>query len=214
MKNKFIGKTFLWMFLGLMITFLTGLSVTSNKTMLANIYNGPMLIILIIIELFLVIFLSARVMKLKPSTAKVLFILYSFINGLTLSSIFIYYELSSIIYVFFISSLIFFLFGLLGYFTKFDLTNIKTYLYMLLLGIIICLIINLFFNNSTFNLLISIIGLILFMGITAYDMQKLKNIVNTNLPQDNYQIYCALSLYLDYINIFLHLLSLFGNSRE
>ena len=163
MKNKFIGKTFLWMFLGLMITFLTGLSVTSNKTMLANIYNGPMLIILIIIELFLVIFLSARVMKLKPSTAKVLFILYSFINGLTLSSIFIYYELSSIIYVFFISSLIFFLFGLLGYFTKFDLTNIKTYLYMLLLGIIICLIINLFFNNSTFNLLISI-------AITAIDL--------------------------------------------
>lgn len=128
MENKLMSKTFLWMFVGLFITFLTGFMVSFNETMIINIFTGPTYLILCIVELILVIFLSSKVRSMSKNVARIMFILYSFVSGLTFSSIFIAYSISSIIYVFLIASVIFLVFGLIGYYTKLDLTKIGIYL--------------------------------------------------------------------------------------
>jgi len=151
---------------------------------------------------------------MNKNTARIFFLLYSFISGLTFSSIFIVYKLTSILYVFLVAAIIFLLFGLIGYFTKIDLTKLGTYLMMALLAIIVCIIINLFVGNSTFDLIISIISIVIFIGFTAYDVQKIKQLSYENIDEDNLAIVGALNLYLDYINIFLNLLSLFGDSKN
>lgn len=214
MKNKVMSKTFLWMFIGLFITFLTGYFVSNNETMIINIYKNSLYILLAVVELALVIFLSARVTKMSKTTARMCFILYSFVSGLTFSSIFIIYEIASILYIFLITSIIFLVFGLLGYFTKIDLTKLGSFLMMALLGIIICIIVNLFVGNNTFDLIISIISVLVFVGFTAYDVQKIKMLSTLDNSEDTLSIMGALDLYLDYINIFLHLLSIFGNSKD
>lgn len=212
MNNKIISKVFLWMFIGLLVTFLTGYVISINGNMLISIFSTGTYIFFSILELILVIVLSARIRKMKPTTCKTMFILYSFVSGLTFSSIFVVYKITSIIYIFLIASLIFGIFSLIGYKTNIDLTKIGTYLIMSLFGIIICSLINLFVKNNTFDLIISSITIIIFMGITAYDIQKIKNNY-TMIPEDNMEIYGALQLYLDYINIFLHLLSIFGDNK-
>lgn len=215
MENKLMSKTFLWMFVGLFITFLTGFMVSFNETMIINIFTGPTYLILCIVELILVIFLSSKVRSMSKNVARIMFILYSFVSGLTFSSIFIAYSISSIIYVFLIASVIFLVFGLIGYYTKLDLTKIGIYLMMALLAIIICVIVNLFINNNTFDLVISIISMLIFIGFTAYDVQKIKNLsLDGGIPEDNLSIIGALNLYLDYINIFLDLLRIIGNSKD
>lgn len=214
MKNKVMSKTFLWMFIGLFITFLTGYFVSNNETMIINIYKNSLYILLAVVELALVIFLSARVTKMSKTTARMCFILYSFVSGLTFSSIFIVYEIASILYIFLITSIIFLIFGLLGYFTKIDLTKLGSFLMMALLGIIICIIVNLFVGNNTFDLVISIISTLVFIGFTAYDVQKIKMLSSLDISEDTISIMGALDLYLDYINIFLNLLSVFGNSKD
>lgn len=152
---------------------------------------------------------------MSKNTARIMFIIYSFVSGLTFSSIFITYSIASIIYVFLIASVIFLVFGLIGYFTKLDLTKLGTYLMMALFAIIVCVIINLFLNNNTFDLTITIISILIFVGFTAYDVQKIKRLsVDSTIPEDNLSIIGALNLYLDYINIFLDLLRLFGSSRD
>ncbi len=210
--NKLLSKSFLWMFIGLLITFLTGYFVSTNENMLEAIFNSALYIVFAIVELVLVIFISARIHKLSPTAAKISFILYSFVSGLTFSSIFIYFNLSSLMLVFLISALVFGLFGLIGYFTKMDLSGLGTYLLMGLIAIVICAIIGIFINNSTFDLIITIIGLLIFMGFTAYDIQRIKEMSFTGLNEDVIAIYGALQLYLDFINIFLHLLELMGNN--
>ncbi len=215
MENKVMGKTFLWMFIGLLITFLTGYFVSHNEVMVLNIYKNSTYLILCIVELFLVIFLSAKIRTMKKTTAQILFILYSFITGLTFSSIFIAYHLTNILYVFLYTSILFLVFGLIGYFTKLDLTKLGTYLLMALLAIIICTIVNLFVENNTLDLVITIISLLIFIGFTAYDVQKIKKLSTTGvIPEDNLSIIGALNIYLDYINIFLDLLRLIGNAKD
>ena len=216
MSNKLMSKTFLWMFIGLLVTFLTGFIVAHNETMLVNIFSGPMYLIFCITELVLVIILSARVRKMNKNVARIFFLLYSFVSGLTFSSIFVVYELTSILYIFLIASIIFLVFGLIGYFTKLDLTKLGTFLLMALFAVLISFIVNLFLNNSTFDLVVTSISLLIFIGFTAYDVQKLKRLseMEIDIPEDNLSIINALNIYLDYINIFLHLLSLFGNSRD
>jgi hypothetical protein len=214
MQNKLMSKTFLWMFIGLLITFITGYGVSNNATMVANIFKNSTYIILSIVELIIVIILSARVRKMNKNTARIMFMLYSFISGLTFSSIFIYYEISSIIYIFLIAALIFLVFGLIGYFTNLDLTKLGTYLLMALFAIIICIIINYFVGNEKFDLVLSILSIIIFLGFTAYDVQNIKKLAYEGIDEDNIAIVGALNLYLDYINIFLHLLSIFGDSKD
>lgn len=214
MKNKIMSKTFIWMFIGLLVTFITGFGVSNNETMLINIFKNSTYLILAIVELALVVFLSARVRKMNKNTARIFFLLYSFISGLTFSSIFVVYKLTSILYVFLIAAIIFLVFGIIGYLTNIDLTKLGTYLMMALLAVIICVIINLFVGNSTFDLVISIITIIIFIGFTAYDVQKIKQLSYDNIEEDNLAIVGALNLYLDYINIFLNLLSIFGDSKN
>ena len=201
------------MFLGLLVTFATGYAVSSNPVMIENVFGG-MFYIFIILELVLVLVLSARVMKMSPVGAKMCFLLYSFVSGLTFSSIFIVYNLTSITSVFLISALVFGIMALIGYTTKVDLTKVGFYLMMALIGAIIVMIVNIFLNNPMVDTFISIVCLIVFIGITAYDVQKIKTLESSGLPEDNLAIYGALDLYLDFINIFLHLLQFFGKSDD
>lgn len=210
--NSLFSKTFLWMAIGLAFTFVTGYVVSINPTMVENIYGGWGYFVFVIIEFILVIFLSARVMKMKPTTAKLSFLLYSFVSGLTFASIFIYYSMNSIMLIFLISAAIFGLMSFIGYTTKMDLTKMGTYLYMGLFAVLITILVNIFIGSSFISLIISVICIIIFIGITAYDVQKIKSLESIGLPEDNLAIYGALDLYLDFINIFVQLLSIFGNS--
>ena len=209
-KNIF-SKVFFWMFIGLAITFGVGYYVSINENMLYNVFS-KYYILLIIVELVVVILLSARIRKMQPTTAKILFCLYSFITGLTFSSVFVLYNLMSIMYVFGVTAILFLIFALLGHFTKMDLTKIGVYLFMALLGIIICSIINIFIGSEGFDLGITIIGLIIFIIYVAYDVQVIKRNLYMIPHEDNLAIYGALELYLDFINIFLRLLQLFGKN--
>ncbi len=213
MDNKIMSKVFGWMFIGLIVSFITGFVIAQNPTMIENIFGGAWWILLIA-ELAIVIFLSARIAKMSPTTAKVSFLLYSFVSGLTFSSIFIVYEMSSIIFVFLITGLIFGIFSFIGYTTNIDLMKLRTYLFMGLLAIIICSIVNIFIGSSTFDMILSIIAVVIFVGYTAYDVQKVKRLYEENsLPEDNLAIYGALELYLDFINLFIRLLDILGKER-
>ena len=201
MESKLMSKTFIWMFIGLLVTFVTGYGVASNETMIINIYKNSIYIVLCIVELILVIFLSAKVHSMSKNMARICFIIYSFVTGLSLSSIFVIYSLSSILYVFLIAAVVFLVFGLIGYFTKLDLTKIGTYLMMILLGVIICFLVNLFLNYEQFDFVLTLVSLVVFMGFTAYDVQKIKRLAeNSDIPEDNLSIVGALNLYLDYID--------------
>lgn len=214
-NNQTLSKTFGWMFIGLLVTFLTGYVVSLNENMLYNIMSTWGMILCIVVELGLVIFLSARITKMQPTTAKISFLLYSFVSGLTFSSIFMVYSLNSIMYVFLITAVVFAIFAAIGAFTKIDLTKIGSYLLMALLAIIICTIVNIFLNSTSFDLFLSIIIIIVFIGFTAYDVQRLKRLSGTGIiNEENLAIYGALELYLDFINLFLELLRLFGSSHD
>lgn len=215
MENKVISKVFLWMTLGLLVTFATGYFVAVNENMVINIFSRGIHWVFMIVELILVFYLSARITKMSATSAKICFLLYSFVSGLTFSSIFIVYDLMSIFYVFIIAAIVFAIFGAIGYFTHLDLTKLGTFLLMALIAIIICMIINMFVSNEQFDLVISIISILVFIGFTAYDIQKVKLLgENSSIPEDNLAIYGALELYLDYINIFLNLLSIMGDSKD
>ena len=209
-NNKVFGKVFMWMFIGLLITFLTGYVVSSNDNMLYNIFSGGTYFILIIIELVLVVYLSARIHKMQVTTARIVFILYSFVSGLTFGSIFIVFKMSSIMLIFLITAILFGIFALIGRFTKLDLTKVGTILLMMLLGIVICTFVNVFLKNDTLDLFVSYISIIVFLGFTAYDMQKIKMLSYEFDDEDKIAIIGDLELYLDFINIFIYLLRIFG----
>ena len=211
--NKIFPKIFFWMFIGLAITFGIGYYVSLNENMLYNVFS-EYYIFLIIAEIVVVLWLSARINKMSPTTAKILFCLYSFITGLTFSSIFVVYRMTSIITIFGITSLIFLIFALIGYYTKIDLTKIGVYLFMALLGVIICSLINIFVGSETFDLTLTIICLVIFIIYIAYDIQVIKRKLYHIVENENLAIFGALQLYLDFINIFLRLLQLFGKSRD
>lgn len=211
-ERKLIPSVFMWMFVGLLVTFITGFYVSNNINMLYNVVNNVGLII--IVEFVLVIVLSAFSHKMNYLTSILLYIAYSIVTGLTFSSIFIVYQMSSIMSIFLIASLLFGLFSLLGYTTKIDLSKFSTILFMILLGGVIVSIINMFLNNSLIDTIISWVLLIVFFGITAYDMQKIKRIAYEIDDSKKVTIICALDLYLDFINIFLKLLSLFGKRND
>lgn len=212
LKNVY-PKVFMWMFIGLIVTFGTGYYVSTNEAMLDNIFASNLYWIFLLLELGVVIFLSARIFKMSPTTAKISFLVYSFLTGLTFSSIFVVYELTSILYVFLIAAVLFGIFALLGHFTKIDLSKLGTILLMMLIGIILCTVINIFLGNEMFDIIISCISIVVFLGFTAYDIQKIKKLEDM-VPEDNLAIYGALELYLDFINIFLNLLNLMGRSRD
>lgn len=211
--NNILSKVFLWMFVGLLITFLTGYYVSLNEFALARIFSGHTYIFIALIEFILVIYLSARITKMSPTTARICFLLYSFVTGITFGSIFIVYEITSIIYTFLITAVVFGLFAIIGKTTKFDLTKVGSYLIIGLFGVIICSIVNIFLKSSGFEMILSIVTVLIFLGLTAYDVQKIQRLEGI-IPEENLPIYGALELYLDFINIFIELLKFFGKAKD
>lgn len=209
-ENQIFTKVFMWMFIGLLITFGTGYYISLNSNMFYNVFS-KYYIFLAIIEIGVAIFLSVRIRKMNPMTAKILYLLYTFLTGLTFSAIFVAYKVTSIIFVFGISALIFGIFAAIGYFTKLDLSKIGIYLLMILIGIILCSIINIFIKSETFNLALVIVCLILFIIYVAYDIQVIKRNMYGIPDEENLAIYGAFQLYIDFINIFIRLLQLFGD---
>ncbi len=213
MKNQIYSKMFMWLFVGLLVTFVTGMYTATNDSALNVIFGKNAYIFLVLAELFVAIFLSARITKMQPTTAKFLYLLYTFLTGLTFSSLFIVYKLTSILLVFGVSSVLFLIFALIGRYSKIDLSKIGTYLLMMLFGIIICSIINIFIGNTTFDIVICIISIVIFLGYIAYDVQKVERLEGL-LEDDSLAVLGAFELYLDFINVFIDLLRLFGNSRD
>jgi len=213
MENKIFSKVYGWMFIGLLISFVTGYYVSTQPNIIYNLFNKGTFFILVLVELGLCIWLSAGIRKMQPMTAKILFGLYSFVTGLTFSTIFVAYRIDSIIMVFGITALTFAIMALVGTFTNIDLTKLGTILFMGLLGIIIASIINIFLGSQTLDLGIIIIGIVIFTLYIAYDVQKVKYIAQT-LEEDKAAIICAFELYLDFINLFIKLIRLFGKSKD
>ncbi len=213
MNNKIYSKVFMWMFIGLLVTFITGIYTSTNVDALEVIFNKSGYWILLIVELGLAIFLSARIHKMSPTTARICYLLYTFFTGLTFSSIFIVYKIESIMLVFLVTAILFLIFAIIGKTTKVDLTKISTILLMALLGVIVCTIINIFLQNSTFDMILSGISVLIFLGFIAYDIQKIKRLDGW-VNEENLAVIGAFELYLDFINIFLDLLNLFGNSKD
>ena len=212
--NKLFSKVFMWMFLGLLTTGFTSYYVVSNPNILTNVMGGSTYLILIILEIGLVIFLSSRIKKMSFMTAWISFILYSLVNGITIASILIVYELSSIILMFGLTALLFLIFGLIGYFTKTDLSKFGNILLMMLIGILITSLVNIFLGNEMIDMIVCAVGVIVFLGLVAYDVQKIKQLTYVIEDNNKLAIIGALELYLDFINIFLYLLQLFGNSKD
>lgn len=211
---KIMPKVFMWMFIGLAVTFMTASYISSNPSLILDIFSGSSIFILAIIEIVLVILLSARISKMNALTAKIMFLVYSLVTGLTFSSIFIVYNVESITYVFLATSLIMLIFALIGYYTNIDLTKLGVYLFMAILGILIVSIINIFVGNETISLGLCIVSIIVFIAYIAYDVQKIKVLLDASvMPEENLAIFGAFQLYLDFINIFLDLLKLFGERK-
>ena len=211
-------KVYVWMTLALAITALTAYGVASTPALLTAIYTSKVLFWgLIIAELGLVFYVSARIQRLSLSTATLLFILYSIINGATLAFIFAIYSTSIIVQTFVVTAGTFGAMAVYGYFTKKDLTSWGRLLLMALIGLIIAGVVNIFLHNSTMDLIISGIGVLVFVGLTAYDSQKIKQMLlmqeDMGETAQKVALMGALSLYLDFINLFLYLLRLFGRDR-
>ena len=212
-QSKLFPKVFLWLFIGLLVSGVTGYYVSSQPNMMYNIYSNGWYLYLGIAEIIVVIFLSARIRKMSHMTAVISYLLYSILTGVTLSSIFAVFTSASIVLVFGITALIFAIFAVIGYTTKLDLTRWFNILFLGVLGVIIVGLVNIFLGNSIVELVISIVTVILFVGFIAYDIQKIKRLSATMEDENKVAIIGALELYLDFINIFIRLLSILGREK-
>jgi uncharacterized protein len=219
--NSFIQGVYNWMALGLGLTGLVAFFVASSPTLLQFIFGNTLIFFgLIIGQLALVFTISSRVHKMQPSTATKLFLLYASLNGATLAVVFLAYTASSIASTFFICAATFGVCSIYGMTTKRDLTSWGGFLFMGLIGIIIASVVNIFLRSSAVSMIVSYIGVFIFIGLTAYDTQRLKTMALTQ-PEGldagvirKGSILGALSLYLDFINMFLFMLYIFGGSRD
>ena len=205
-------KVYVWMALALAITGVTAYGVANSPNIMVAIFSNRLLFWgLIIAELALVFIVSGMINRLSLTTATLLFTLYSVLNGVVLSSIFVVYSGTSIAKVFFITAVY-------GYTTKRDLSSVGKLMFMGLIGLIIASIVNLFIKSSGLDLILSYIGVIVFVGLTAWDTQKIKQMLATQEDIDEgaqkIALVGALSLYLDFVNLFLYLLRIFGGSRD
>ena len=182
---------------------------------LAN--NTSLIWVVLIAQILLVIWLSARFTRMSMTTATLLFILYSAMMGVTMSTIFMVYTMSSIASVFFITAGMFLVMSLLGYFTRMDLTRLGSLLFMALIGVIIASLVNIFLKSEMLYWIVSYVAVVVFVGLTAYDTQKIKQMLVEYGEADEMgyklALFGALTLYLDFINLFLYLLRIFGDRR-
>jgi hypothetical protein len=208
-------KVYVWMTLALVITGATAYGVATSPGIQMALFSNQLLFWgLVIAEFALVFGISAAINRLSLTTATLMFILYSVINGAMLSSIFLIYTMSSIASVFFITAGTFGVMALIGYTTKKDLTSMGKILFMALIGIIIATIVNIFLKSSGLQMIVSYIGVLIFVGLTAYDSQKIKNMLqmapDASEASQKLALLGALTLYLDFVNLFIYLLRIFG----
>lgn len=212
-------KVYTWMAMALAITGITAYGVASSPNILALIFGNQLAFWgLLIGEFALVVFLSARLHRLSLTTATLLFILYSVLNGVTMSSIFLVYTMSSIAKTFFICSATFGAMAVYGYTTRRDLSSLGKMLFMALIGLIIATVVNIFVRSTGFDLIISYLGVLVFVGLTAWDTQKIKQmLIDADIMDEGAHkiaLLGALSLYLDFINLFLYMLRIFGGRNN
>jgi FtsH-binding integral membrane protein len=218
--NQFIRSVYNWMAAGLALTGVVAMVVASNETLINLIFANQLIFFALIIgELALVFSLSARIQKMQASTATGMFLLYSALNGLTLSFVFLVYTQSSVASVFFICAATFGACSIYGMSTQRDLTSMGSFMAMGLIGIVIASLVNLFIQSTGMSMIISYVGVIVFVGLTAYDTQKLK-MMALSQPAEleagvvrKGTILGALTLYLDFINLFLMLLRILGDRK-
>ncbi len=208
-------KVYLWMTLALVITGITAYGVANSPGILRAIYENQMLFwILVIAEFGLVIGVSAAINRLSLTTATLMFILYSVINGALMSYIFLAYTASSIATVFFITAGTFGAMTLIGYTTKTDLSSMGKFLFMALVGLVIATLVNLFIKSDGLTMILSYVGVLVFVGLTAWDSQKIKQMLlqapDAGESAQKLALLGALTLYLDFINLFIYLLRIFG----
>ena len=215
--TSFLSKVYLWMFVGLLITAGTAFVVASSPTLVATfILNRMLFWVLAFAQLGLVFYLSARVAKMAPTTAAALFMLYSALVGVTTSVILFVYTASSITSTFIVTAGMFGATAIFGTVTKRSLAGVGQYMFMGLIGLILASVVGIFWQNSALQFVISVVGIIVFTGLTAWDAQRLKHMA-TVLPDGqvgSYAVVGALSLYLDFINLFFMLLRLSGGRRN
>ncbi len=215
----FLAKVFNWMAIGLGLTGIIAFFTASTGFAL-TIAASPLFIVLLLVELGLVFYLSARIEKIQAGTATGLFLGYSILNGLTLSTIFLAYTRASIGGTFLITAGMFGAMAVYGMVTKRDLSGMGSFMFMGLIGIIIASVVNFFLKSSSLYWGISVIGVLVFVGLTAWDVQKIKHMGEQGIMQQGEgairkgAIIGALALYLDFINLFLMLLRFFGGSRD
>lgn len=211
-------KVYVWMTLALLITGMTAYYVATNEVILTAILTNRALFYgLLIAELVLVIAVSAAINRLSLMMATLMFILYSVINGATMSVIFLIYQATSIATVFFITAGTFGAMAAIGYTTKKDLSSMGRILFMALIGLVIATVVNLFIKSDTMTLILSYIGVIVFVGLTAWDSQKIKQMLmqapDVDEASQKVALLGSLELYLDFVNLFLYLLRIFGKRR-
>ena len=210
-------KVYVWMTLALVITGICAYGVATSPALMQMVYGNKAAIwVLFIAEIGLVFYTTARINRLSLSTATTLFIIYSALNGVTMSAIFVVYTMTSIAQVFFITAGTFAAMALIGYTTKKDLTRFGGIAFMLLIGLIIATVVNMFVQSTMLDLILSYIGVALFFGLTAWDSQQIKRALamQPDMSESSQKVALlgALTLYLDFINLFLYLLRIFGRS--
>ncbi len=208
-------KVYVWMTLALALTGFTAYGVATSPGIITALYSNSVLLWGLVIAEFAIVFgVSAAINRLSLTTATLLFVLYSVINGALFSSIFLVYTMSSIASVFFITAGTFGVMALIGYTTKKDLSSMGKILFMALIGIIIATIVNIFLKSSGLEMIVSYLGVLIFVGLTAYDTQKIKNMLmmapDASEASQKIALLGALNLYLDFINLFIYLLRIFG----
>lgn len=217
-SSLLMRKVYLWMTLALVITGVTAYGVATSPGILQMIFGNTVLFWgLIIAEFVLVFAISSAINRLSLTVATLLFVLYSVVNGATLSYILILYTSESVANVFFITAATFGVMSLVGYTTKTDLSSMGKILFMALIGLIIATIVNLFIGSSGLNMIISYVGVLIFVGLTAYDTQKIKKMLAEAPDAGEYMqkiaLLGALTLYLDFINLFIYLLRILGDRK-
>ncbi len=210
-------KVFLWMTVALGITALTSMLVYNSNFVFTVIQNRGLVWGLLIAEVLLVIGLSASINRLSFGVATFIFIIYSVLNGITLSTIFLVYTHSSITLAFFVTAGTFGAMSLWGYFTKRDLSKMGSLLFMGLIGLIIATVVNIFIKSSALMWITTYAGVLIFVGLTAWDVQKIKLMLNqateVNDSTQKMALLGALELYLDFVNLFIYILRIFGNRK-
>jgi FtsH-binding integral membrane protein len=218
-ESSFLSKVFMWMAFGLTVSAAGSYWLLSQPNLLAAVVKNQWIFFgLVIAELGLVVWLSAAMQRMSARMATTLFLVYSFLNGVTLSPIFLVYTGASVLSTFAVTAGTFFFFSLYGLTTKKDLTSLGGLMVMGLFGVILASLVNIFLKSSTLNWIVTFIAIAVFLGLIAYDTQKLKRIHAIGFDSEEAQkkvvILGALALYLDFINLFIQLLRLFGKRRD